>query len=223
MTGMTGKQRRYRMTRRLDRMADTRQRIVEAAFDLHGTVGPSRTTISAIADRAGVQRHTVYAHFPDLDSLYEACTTHGMAIMGMPEPEPWSGIPDAHDRLRAGLGALIAWYRANADMLTVLLADGDPGAATPPSAEPDPFDRRMAALFTALAEPWATDADTARTLHAVIRHAMAFETWRSLVTGGLPDERIVALLVGVVSGVADGTITTSPNVGPTHPDGPSRS
>jgi len=210
---MPPNQRRYRMTRRLNRMAETRQRIVQATFELHGTIGPSRTTISAIADRAAVQRHTVYAHFPDLDSLYEACTTHGMAAMGMPEPGPWHGITAARDRLRTGLTDLIAWYRANADMLTILLGDGDPGAAPPSSAEPDPFDRRMAALFAALAGPWPTsEADTTLTLHAVIRHAMTFETWRSLAAGGLTDDRIVELLVGIVSGVADGSLPARPSL-----------
>ncbi len=80
------------MGRRQTAVEQTRERIVAAAFDLHATVGPSRTTIRAIADRAGLQRHTVYAHFPDLDSLYEACTVHGIRSTGMPEPDGWRTI-----------------------------------------------------------------------------------------------------------------------------------
>ena len=102
----------YRLGRRQAAIDATRERIVAAAFSLHATVGPSRTTISAIAERAGVQRHTVYSHFPDLDSLYEACTTHGMDSTGMPTPAPWSEIEDPVERLRAGLTALTGWYRA---------------------------------------------------------------------------------------------------------------
>ncbi|CAN5564704.1 hypothetical protein BH20CHL7_BH20CHL7_00790 [soil metagenome] len=186
-------------------MEATRRRIVEAAFGLHASIGPSRTTIAAIADRAGVQRHTVYAHFPDLDSLYEACTTHGIAATRMPEPAPWRSIADPMVRLRTGLGDLVGWYRDNADMLATILADVDPTAPAP--TEPDPFGRRMAELFDALAEGWKhRDPATRHAFEAVLGHAMAFETWRSLTTGGLSDEAVVELLVAIVCGVADGTI-----------------
>jgi AcrR family transcriptional regulator len=186
-------------------MEATRRRIVEATFGLHASVGPSRTTIAAIADRAGVQRHTVYAHFPDLDSLYEACTTHGMAATRMPEPAPWRSIADPRERLEEGLADLVGWYRDNAGMLTTILADVDPTAPAP--TEPDPFERRMADLFDALAEGWThRDPASQRYFEAVLRHAMAFDTWRSLTTGGLTDAAVVELLVAVVSGVAAGTI-----------------
>ncbi|MEX2182860.1 MAG: TetR/AcrR family transcriptional regulator [Chloroflexota bacterium] len=197
----------YRLVRRRESMDATRRRIVEAAFGLHASVGPSRTTIAAIADRAGVQRHTVYAHFPDLDSLYEACTTHGMAATHMPESAPWQSIADPRERLRAGLGDLVGWYRVNANMLATILADVDPTAPTP--TEPDPFESRMADLFGALAEGWThRDPETRHAFEAVLHHAMAFETWRSLTTGGLSDAAIVELLVAVVGGVADGSIAS---------------
>ena len=68
--------RRYELKERARRQAETKQRIVEAAVALHTSVGPARTTISAIAERAGVERHTVYAHFPDERTLFRACSTH---------------------------------------------------------------------------------------------------------------------------------------------------
>ena len=71
--------RRYELKERARRQAETRQRIVDAAVELHTSVGPARTTISAIAERAGVERHTVYAHFPDEPTLFRACSTHWRA------------------------------------------------------------------------------------------------------------------------------------------------
>jgi AcrR family transcriptional regulator len=198
-------------------MEATRERIVAAAFSLHATVGPSRTTVSAIAERAGVQRHTVYAHFPDLETLYEACTTHGMASTGMPTADPWSAIDDPLERLEAGLTALVGWYRANASMLQTILSDVDPTA--PPMAS-DPFVFRMAVLRSAVVADWVVEATRRSTFDAVVDHVMAFETWRSLADGGLPDPDVVAILVGLVRHAADGTLVASdinaPDAYPEH-------
>ncbi len=192
------------MSRRQAAVDRTRDRIVAAAFDLHASIGPSRTTIRAIADRAGLQRHTVYAHFPDLEALYEACTVHGISSTGMPAPEGWRAIALARDRLQHGLTEMIAWYRANERMLGNVLFDVDPSA--PPPATPDPFEVRMDALLDVLMEGWQVGPDDQSALRAVVGHVLAFTTWRSLVAGGLADDQVVAVLVGLVEGVADGSI-----------------
>ena len=194
----------YRQVQRRAAVAATRERIVAAAFSLHATVGPSRTTIAAIADRAGVQRHTVYAHFPTIDALYEACTVHGMTSTGMPTSADWSDIPDPVERLRAGLTGLVGWYRANASMLQTILSDVDPDA--PPPSAPDPFELRMAELRAALVAGWRVERGRKAPFDAVIDHALAFATWRSLADGGLTDRAIVDLLVAIVRGVADGSL-----------------
>ena len=204
------------MGRRLEFVEETRQRITAAAFELHATVGPSRTTVSAIADRAGVQRHTVYAHFPDLDALYRACTEHGIRVTGMPGPDDWAAIPDPTDRLRLGLTELFAWYRANERMLRNVLAEMDPTA--PPQTEPDLFELRMASLSDALADGWTMVDEGARpTLHAVLSHAMAFDTWGSLTGGGLTDEQAVDLLAAMVSGIASRSIVVRDHGRSTRP------
>lgn len=200
------------MQRRLQSIEETRRRITAATFDLHATVGPSRTTISAIADRAGVQRHTVYAHFPDLDTLYRACTEHGMLVTRMPLPEPWAAIGDPMVRLRTGLDELFKWYRANERMLRNVLADAGaeaqgPSAGRGPEAETDLFETRMTALVDALAHGWpVSGASRPRLLRAVLVHATAFETWRSLTITGLRDEEAVDLLGALAVAVADGSI-----------------
>jgi AcrR family transcriptional regulator len=101
--------RRYRKRRRAELEAQTRLRITEAAVELHGSVGPARTTISAVADRAGVQRATVYRHFRDEDALFEACSSHWMAQHPLPDAVAWSAIEDPDERLRTALHELYAW------------------------------------------------------------------------------------------------------------------
>src|SRR5438876_5193774 len=100
----------YRLGRRAERQAQTRQRIVEAAVDLHTTVGPAATSISAIADRAGVQRHTVYAHFADETALFHACSSHWIGNNPFPDGAEWLEIVDPGERLRRALGDVYAWY-----------------------------------------------------------------------------------------------------------------
>jgi AcrR family transcriptional regulator len=196
--------RTYRMRRRRDAVGRTRERIVEATFTLHATVGPSRTSVSAIAAQAGVQRHTVYAHFPDLDTLFEACTDHGMRVTGMPDSTEWQSIDGPVERCRQGFAALAGWYRANERMLGNVLADVNPSA--PPSATPDPFERRMDAMIASLLEPWDVPRDRQSVLNAVVRHAVAFTTWRSLAAGRLSDDQITGILTGLVQAVAEGSI-----------------
>src|SRR6187399_920987 len=98
--------RTYTLKKRADQQAQTRQRIVEAAVDLHGSVGPAATTISMVAERAGVQRHTLYAHFPDERSLFLACSGLSLERHPLPDAKPWRAIGDRRERLRAGLTAI---------------------------------------------------------------------------------------------------------------------
>ena len=113
----------YRLQRRLEAMAETRDKIARAAFELHATVGPSQATISAVAERAGVERHTVYRHYPDMVSLIRACTLHGMEVTGLPQPDRWASIPEPLVRLRAALEGMYAYYRANEALIANILRD----------------------------------------------------------------------------------------------------
>jgi AcrR family transcriptional regulator len=188
------------MGRRRESLEATRQRIAEAAFELHATVGPAQTSISAVAEKAGVQRHTVYNHFPDMTALVRACTEHGMRVTQIPEPGPWRAVEDPATRLRAGLGELYAYYRANARLLGNVVRDlpvmGVGGS--------EAFMDRMGELFGALAQGWPGEAATQRLRMASVGHAMAFETWRSLTDPGLSDAETADLLVRFVTNVDDG-------------------
>ena len=105
--------RKYELKKRADEMAETRRRITEAAVELHGTVGPARTTLSAVAERAGVQRHTVYRHFPSEADLFGACSAHYFAANPWPDLEPWRAISDPQRAARAGTGRALRLLRAH--------------------------------------------------------------------------------------------------------------
>lgn len=195
--------RTYRMTRRRQQLDAMSQRIAEAAFELHATVGPAQTSISAVAERAGVQRHTVYHHFPDMTSLMRACTEHGMQVTRTPEPAPWRAIEDPTIRLRHGLRELYAYYRANARLLGNIIRDLP---LMPGVGGSEAFVDRMGELFGALADGWPGDAATQRLRMVTIGHAMAYETWRSLTDRGLSDAEAVDLLVGLVANVGGASV-----------------
>src|SRR5215475_12843242 len=115
--------RTYTLKRRAEQQAETRRRIVEAAVELHGSVGPARTTVSMVAERAGVQRHTFYAHFPDERSLLLACSGHIFECDPLPDATPWRTIADRRERLRTALVAIYGWYERNAELVASVLRD----------------------------------------------------------------------------------------------------
>src|SRR5918999_3074579 len=111
------RKRRYEKKRRAELEAETRRRITESAVELHGSVGPARTSISAVAERAGVRRSTVYRHFPDEAALFEACSSHWEAANPPPDLGAWAAIADPDERLRTALGELYAFYRRTEPMM----------------------------------------------------------------------------------------------------------
>ncbi len=167
--------RKYELKERARRQAQTRQRIVEAAVGLHTSVGPARTTISAIAERAGVERHTVYAHFPDDRTLFRACSEHWTAAHPLPAVEPLAAIEDGPARLRRALGEMYAWYESVEAELALFLRDA---SVVPANAEAL---AELTAELERVAEAVARGRPRRKTVRAAIGHALEFETWRSLV------------------------------------------
>ena len=140
--------RRYRQLRRAELEAQTRLRITEAAMKLHGTVGPLRTTVTAVAEEAGVQRGTVYRHFPDEDALFGACSMHWMSLNPTPSPDAWVGIDDPSQRLRRALVELYHWYERNQRMLDNVFRDAPLVSALKPPVES--FQRQLSAMHATL-------------------------------------------------------------------------
>ena len=174
--------RKYELKQRAAEMADTRRRITEAAVELHGTVGPVRTTVSAIAERADVQRHTVYRHFPTEDDLYLACSSHFSALNPPPDPEPWRSVADPRARLVRGLDELYAYYERTAHMWVNVMRDEPLVDALGPSLAP--LRDYLSAAAATLAVGWGARGRRRHLLDAALGHVVGFETWRSLTGGG---------------------------------------
>ena len=167
--------RKYELKERARRQEETRQRIVEATVELHTSVGTARTTISAIAERAGVERHTVYAHFPDDETLFRACSTHWQGRHPRPDVRRRLEHDVPEDRLRGVLSDLYAWYEDVELDLEILLRDAP---LVPMSAASfAEADRATSELADDLARDWPRR----KAVRAAIGHALEFETWRSLV------------------------------------------
>jgi AcrR family transcriptional regulator len=189
------------MQRRAESQLETRLRITESAVTLHGTVGPSRTSITAVAAHAGVRRSTVYRHFPDEAALFDACTAHWAAANPPPELDAWSAIDDPDERLTVALDELYAFYGRTAPMLSNLLRDE---SAMPLVEERFAVFRGYleAASDTLVAGRSVRRAARRRT-RAALGHAIAFSTWTSLVrTEGLSDADAIALVRALVAAAA---------------------
>ena len=196
------KRRPYRLRARADAMARTRQQITTAAVELHGTVGPAATTMSAVAERAGVTRATLYRHFPNEAALFAACSREWLAAHPRPSVASWAEIADPATRIHVALRDLYGYYATAESMLGNLLRDM--------AALPAPVARNLAAypgqMLDVLDVGWPGRAD-GRIRRAAILHAVAFETWRSLTREGLTAEEAADLLADLVVTVASGTHT----------------
>jgi AcrR family transcriptional regulator len=170
--------RKYELKQRAETRNATRGRIVSATVELHDSVGPAQTTISAIAERAGVQRLTVYRHFPDERSLFEACSSHWAAQNPAPDPSAWAVIADPDQRLRVALGEVYAFFRRTQGMTANLLRDLPDSPVLQEVAEP--FLEYWAGVREVLTADWKTRGRRRKLLHAAVGHALEFETWRSL-------------------------------------------
>jgi len=182
------------------RVSGTRRRIIEALVDLHEEIGPASTTVTAIAERAGVQRLTVYRHFPDDRAMLRACSSHWLEDHPLPDPAAWIGIPDPAVRLESALSGLYAWFRGGAPMLSNVLPDEEKMPALAEAMSPLwEYFREVAAGLSA---GWGGKGAAQRRVRAAVGHAVAFHTWRSLTDQGLSDAEAVELMVELVSVVA---------------------
>jgi AcrR family transcriptional regulator len=193
--------RRYRKRRRAELEEETRRRITEAAVELHGSVGPARTTVSAVAGLAGVQRATVYRHFPDEEALFGACSAHWMAENPLPDLGRWAEVDDPEARLSSALGELYAWFDRGEYMVENTTRD----VAVVPALQPSMagmalwFDAAAEALLRGRPERGARR----RRVKAAIAHALAFDTWRSLVREqGLSASVAIDLMAALVAAAA---------------------
>jgi AcrR family transcriptional regulator len=204
MSSEMSNSRTYELKRRAERQQETRRRIVEAAVELHGTLGPSLTTVSAIAERAGVTRPTVYAHFPDTRSLFEACSGHVRETAPPPDPTAWRSISDPGERLETALRDLYGYYERLEPLLENVQRDA---AVMPIVAEMNAYRvRYLEEIRDLLLDGWRTRGARVR-LRRAIGHALEFPTWQSLVRRqGAETDEAVQLMVAL----ARGAVATRP-------------
>jgi AcrR family transcriptional regulator len=188
--------RKYELKKRAEEVAATHRRITEAAIELHGTVGPARTTMSAVAERAGVERRTLYRHFPTEAELFSACSTHYFAANPWPDLASWRAIRDPDERLGVALDELYAYFERTEPMFSNVLRD----------AELVDFARDAVAPLRTYLEEAAETLAVGRQVRGrrrelvvgALRHAVAFSTWRTLTGAGIARADAVRLVTALV-------------------------
>jgi AcrR family transcriptional regulator len=193
--------RKYELKKRAEQMGETRRRITEAAIELHGSVGPSRTTLSAVAERAGVERRTLYRHFPNEADLFAACSTHYFAANPWPDLGAWREIRNPQERLERALDELYAYYERTEPMFSNVLRD----------AEVVDFARDAMAPLQEYLEEAAEILMAGRNIRGrrrqlvdgALHHALAFSTWHSLSTNGIGRFDAVKLATALVEAAGE--------------------
>ncbi len=197
---------RYELKKRAEHQQETRLRIARATLELHEILGPALTTRSAIAERAGVTRPTVYSHFPDELSLGKACSSLELSDNPLPDPAPWQEIADPELRLRMALGELYAYFGRRGKLWTNILRDqempltnDDPEAHEADAEIMGPIFVHWERMKHSLAIGWGSSDDPPQLLPGAIGLALDFQTWRAMArTQDLSDEQAIELMVGMV-------------------------
>lgn len=184
--------RSYTLKKRAEQQAETRQRIVEAAVELHSTIGPAATTLSMIAEKAGVQRHTLYAHFPDERSIFTACSGLAHERDPIPTADAWREIPSQLERLTTAFAAIYGWYGRNASLLSNVMRDVErhPMVQEIQRTRAQPVVRGWHEVL----------GETLNARQRALLHlALSFHSWRTLVQqAGLEPAAAVEAMVGMV-------------------------
>jgi AcrR family transcriptional regulator len=191
--------RKYELKRRAERAEETRRRSAEAALELHSTIGPSRTTVSAVAERAGVQRHTYYAHYPDERTLHYACSGLQFERHPLPDPAAWKDVADPDDRLRRALTALYGYYAEHEQLMGHVARDAEthPLIAEVTAAR---FGPPLAAMVRSVVAGYGGRGKRRRLRGAAVGLALDFRTWQNLVRhGSLTQRDAVELMVRAVA------------------------
>jgi AcrR family transcriptional regulator len=195
---MSEQKRKYEKKRRAEAEAQTRLRITESAVELHGSLGPAQTSMSAVAEHAGVRRSTLYRHFPDERALFGACSAHWAEANPPPDIGRWAAIDDPGERLESALAELYAFYGRTEEMLDKLLRD----APTVPVVDElmGGFRGFLDEACKVLMRGRGLRGNAAKRTRAAIGHAIAFRTWQDLTRAqGLDDDQAAKLMTSLVA------------------------
>ncbi len=187
------KKRNYRKSKRADQQEKTRKSIVEAAVTLHETLGPANTSIKAIAEKAGVQRLTVYRYFPDEVTLFQACSGHWFNLNQPPGISQWSNISQAEERTKTALMAFYAYYSQTENMFSSVYRDLEKVKAIQEPMEQ--FEQYLDQIRDDLLGCWKLRGERMKQLSLTLRHGLRFSTWLSLKKESLDDRQITELIM----------------------------
>lgn len=198
---MSEQKRKYEKKRRAEAEAQTRLRITESAVELHGSLGPAQTTMSAVAEHAGVRRSTLYRHFPDERALFGACSAHWAEANPPPDISRWAEIADPAERLALALEEMYGYYRRSGGMIDKLLRDE---GAVPVVAEKfAPYHQYQAIAGEILTRGRGLRGNAAKRTRAAVGHALAFRTWQDLTAAqGLDDDQAADVMSRLVAAAA---------------------
>lgn len=184
--------RRYVLNARREQLEATRSRIVAAAVSLHEELGPRHTSVKAIAERAGVERLTVYRHFPDERAILRACSTSWIQQNPPPDPADWAAETDPASQTALALGALYGYFSHARGMLTSVLRDREHVAGLPEVMRD--FEQYLSNLAADLRKAWAPRASETSPVAITSAHAVQFSTWQSLEAAGANDAAKAAIV-----------------------------
>jgi len=198
MSSQSREKRKYEKKRRAEAEAQTRLRITESAVELHGTLGPAQTTMSAVAEHAGVRRSTLYRHFPDEATLFGACSAHWAAENPPPDITRWEQIEDPAERLTVALGEMYGYYRRAGGMIDKLLRDERQVAVV--AEKFAPYHQFLAIAVDILFRGRGLRGNAAKRTRAAIGHALTFRTWQDLTEAqDLTDDQAANLMSRLVT------------------------
>lgn len=200
-TEMKKPKRGYVLKTRARQMARTRDRIVDAMMHLHEELGPSRTTVSAIAKRAGVERLTVYRHFDDEAEMFAACSGRYLQLNPPPQQGLWAGETGHVRRTSRGLEEIYSFFSRTAPMLEKVYRDLEECEGL--EAVMQQIDAHFRGLADDLASAWPGAKVNSR-YSVILRHACRFATWQSLGLEGLNDREKAALILEWLQAGASG-------------------
>ncbi len=189
--------RKYKKTKRAEQQEQTRERIVEATVALHEEIGPANTSIKAIAERAGVQRLTVYRHFPDDFSLFQACTSHWLSYNPPPDAANWQEMTNADEKTAAAFLAIFKYYRGTETMWTGAYRDLEDVDALREVLKG--FEGYIDQVRDGLLVSWKLKGKSKQQLSITLRHCLRFTSWQSLKREKLNDKQIVDLVMSWIS------------------------
>jgi AcrR family transcriptional regulator len=192
--------RKYELKKRAAGVAETHRRITEAAIDLHGTVGPARTTLSEVARRAGVERRTLYRHFPSEADLFAACSAHYFGANPWPDLDAWRAVAGPARRLEVALDELYAYYERTEPMYRNVLRDAELVDFAAEAVVP--LESYLEAAVEVLLAGYGARGDRRVILRNALRHAVSFSTWRSLTANGIARPQAIRLIAALVGAAA---------------------